>query len=139
MISRVLVPMDDSEMAERALQYALEAHPDADVTVIHVVGEPSPMMAQVTELALEKDLATAAEEHATAVFDRAQSVADEYDTAIETTVRIGNPAKEIIEYASNFDVVVIGSHSGSIADRLFVGNVAQHVFRRSPVPVTTVR
>ena len=25
--------MDDSEMAERALQFALEAHPDADVTV----------------------------------------------------------------------------------------------------------
>jgi len=26
MISRVLVPMDESEMAERALRFALEAH-----------------------------------------------------------------------------------------------------------------
>ena len=97
------------------------------------------MMAQVTELALEKDIGTAAEEHASAVFDRAQSVATEYDRDVGTNVKIGNPAKEIIEYAANFDVVVIGSHSGSIADRLFVGNVAQHVFRRSPVPVTTIR
>ena len=139
MISRVLVPMDDSEMAERALQFALEAYPEADVTVIHVVGEPSPMMAQVTELALEGDLGTAVEEHAATVFDRAHSVVEEYDRDVATTVKVGNPAKEIVEYAADFDVVVIGSHSGSIADRLFVGNVAQHVFRRSPVPVTTVR
>jgi nucleotide-binding universal stress UspA family protein len=42
MISRILVPMDDSEMAQRALEYALENHPDAEITVLHVVGEPSP-------------------------------------------------------------------------------------------------
>lgn len=139
MISTVLVPMDDSEMAVRALRFALEAHQEATITVIHVVGEPSPMMAQVTELALDKDLSTAAEEQASDVFDLARDVADEFDREVKTTVKIGNPAKEIIEYASNVDVVVLGSHSGSIADRLFIGNVAQRVFRRSPVPVTTVR
>jgi len=44
MISRVLVPMDESEMAERALRFALEAHPDAEIIVLHVVGQPSSMM-----------------------------------------------------------------------------------------------
>jgi len=32
MVSRILVPMDDSEMATRALEHALESHPDADFT-----------------------------------------------------------------------------------------------------------
>ncbi|CCQ34036.1 UspA domain protein [Halorhabdus tiamatea SARL4B] len=139
MIERVLVAMDDSEMGEKALRYALEAHPDAEVTVLHVVGEPSPMMGQAVGLALEDDVQAAAEELAAAVLDRAREIADEYDAEVETKVGWGTPAKVIVSRAADFDTVVIGSHSGSLADQLFVGNVAQKVFRRSPVPVTTVR
>jgi len=68
MISRVLVPVDDSEMAERAVRYALEAHPDAEITVLHVVGEPSPMMGKAMSLAVEDDIEQAAEEHAQRFF-----------------------------------------------------------------------
>lgn len=139
MISSVLVPMDDSEMAERALEYALELHPDAEITVLHVVGEPSPMMGKAVGLALEDDIEEAAEEHASAVLARGREIAQAYDIELETDVGWGNPAKAIINRAENFDTVVIGSHGGSLAERLFVGNVAQKVFRRSPVPVTVVR
>jgi nucleotide-binding universal stress UspA family protein len=139
MVSRVLVPMDDSKMAERALEYALEAHPDAEITVLHVVGEPSPMMGKAMGLALEEDLEEAAEEHASAVLDRARERARASGTEIETEVAWGNPAKAIVDRAENFDTVVVGSHGGSLAERLFVGNVAQRVFRHSPVPVTVVR
>ncbi|WP_148416368.1 universal stress protein [Haloferax sp. KTX1] len=139
MISRVLVPMDDSEMAERALKYALEAHSDAEITVLHVVGEPSPMMGKAVSLALENDIEQAAEEHASEVLQRARDIAGEYDTEILTDVTWGHPAKAIIKRAENFDTVVIGSHGGTLAERLFVGNVAERIFRRSPVPVTIVR
>ncbi|MDH5020301.1 universal stress protein [Halobacterium rubrum] len=139
MISRVLVPMDESEMAEHALEYALEAHPNAEITVLHIVGEPSPMMGKAMGLAIEDNLEEAAEEHASAVLDRAREIAQEQDKEIETDVMWGSPAKAIVNRAADFDTVVIGSHSGSLADRLFVGNVAQKVFRRSPAPVTVVR
>ena len=38
MSDQILVPMDDSEHAGDALRYALETHPTATVTVLHVVG-----------------------------------------------------------------------------------------------------
>jgi len=139
MIDRVLVAMDDSEMGEKALRYALEAYPGAEVTVLHVVGEPSPMMGQAVRLVLEDDIQETAEALAEEVFDRAREIAAEHDAEIETQVGWGSPAKVIVTRAEDFDTVVIGSHSGSLADQLFVGNVAQKVFRRSPVPVTTVR
>lgn len=139
MISRVLVPMDDSEIAEEALNYAIEAHPEADITVLHVVGEPSPMLGSATGMALEGDLESALQERSEVVLDRARQIAADADMEIETEVDIGHPAKIIVERAEAFDTVVIGSHSGSMADRLFVGDVATRVFRRSPVPVTTVR
>ena len=139
MIDRVLVPMDDSELAERALRYALEAHSGAEITVLHVVGEPSTMMGEAVALALEEDIQQAAEESAEEILARAREIAAEYDAEIETDVGWGSPAKAIVKRAAEFDAVVLGSHAGSIAERVFVGDVAKTVFRRSPVPVTVVR
>jgi nucleotide-binding universal stress UspA family protein len=126
-------------MGELALEYAIEAFPEAEITVLHVVGEPSPMMGEATGLALADDVDEAAQNLATEVFGRAHEIAAKYDTEIATDVEIGHPVRAILNRADDFDTVVIGSHGGSVADRLFVGNVAERIFRRSPVPVTVVR
>ncbi len=139
MISSVLVPMDDSEMAEEALAFALESFPNATVTVLHVVGEPSSMMGRATGLALAGNLEEEAEEYAEGVFETARVIAAEHDREIETTVGVGHPVRAILNRAGEFDTIVMGSHGGSLSDRLLVGNVAERVFRRSPVPVVAVR
>ena len=126
-------------MSERALEHALEAYPDADVTVLHVVGEPSPMMGEAMSLVLEDGLEEAAEAHAEEVFGRAKEIAAAQDAEVSTRFALGSPAKAIVNAAEDFDVVVVGSHGGTLAERLVVGNVAEKVFRRSPVPVTVVR
>ena len=138
MIARVLVPIDGSEMATRALEYALENHPNAEITVLHVVGGPS-AMGDVTALALDTDPEAAAEERAQEVFDDARTLAAEYDIEVATEVQMGHPARAILNRADDFDAIVLGSHDGSLADRLVVGNVAQKVVRNSPVPVTVAR
>ncbi|WP_435075238.1 universal stress protein [Halorubrum sp. HHNYT27] len=139
MVQRVLVPMDDSELSERALRYALDVHHDADVAVLHVVGEPSRMMGAATGIALADDSEERVRELSAEVFERATQIADEYGVTIETLTEVGSPARRIVERADEFDVVVIGTHGGSLADRLLVGNVAKSVFQHSPVPVTVVR
>ncbi|ELZ10902.1 UspA domain protein [Halovivax asiaticus JCM 14624] len=139
---RVLVPMDDSEMAERALEYALETHPDADVTVLTVVGVPSMLMGDAVSLALEDDLDEASREHAAPVLKRARAVAADHEQEIDTTVGVGHPARVIVRDADDYDVIVMGSHGEHSADvtrRFLVGNVARDVFRRSPIPVTSIR
>jgi nucleotide-binding universal stress UspA family protein len=139
MISRILVPMDNSEMAEEALGYALENHNNAEITVLHVVGVPSPWGTNATSLALEENVEEAAEERAKEVFDDARELAAKCNTSITTEVQLGHPARAILNRADDFDAVVIGSHSGSVVDRLVIGNVAQKVFRNSPVPVIVAR
>jgi nucleotide-binding universal stress UspA family protein len=44
------------------------------------------------------------------------------------------PARPIVTRAEDFDMVVIGTHWGSLSNRLFTGDVARRVFRRSPAP-----
>ena len=141
MISRVLVPMDGSEMSEHALEYALEAFPDAEITVLTVVGEPSSMWGAATGLALADDLEEAAQEQAQSTFDRAgEIVADAAgDADLETVYDLGHPVRAIINRVEDYDTVVVGSHGGTLADNLYVGNVAKKVVHQSPVPVIVVR
>ena len=131
--------MDESEMAERALEYALENHAGADITVLYVAGGPSAMGGTAAGLALEDDASGAAETAAEDVFRKAREAAAERDVEIDTEVGIGHPARVILNRAEGYGVVILGSHSGSLADRLFVGNVAKKVTTQSPVPVTVVR
>ncbi len=139
MSKRVLVPMDHSEMAKKALRYALDVHSDGDITVLHVAGEPSSMMGKAVSIALADDIDEAAEESAREIFETARDIATEYDTEITTKVKLGHPTRAILNQADEYDAIVLGAHGGSLSDRLIVGNVAEKVFRRSPVPVTVVR
>ena len=139
MVSRVLVPMDDSEMAADALRFALSAFPSAAVTVLHVAGGPTSYMGEAMSLAVADDVDGAVAERAEPVFERARAIADDVDREIATEIELGSPAKTIINHAEGFDLVVIGSHSSNLASRLLLGNVAETVARNAPVPVTIVR
>jgi len=142
MLSRILVPMDDSEQAGHALAYALDNHPEADVTVLHVVGVPSMMMGDAVGLALEEDVDEAARERAEPVFDRAREIAAERGREVDTRVGIGHPARNILDRADGYETLVLGSHGedwNRATHRFLVGNVAETVLRRAQVPVTIVR
>ncbi|WP_455448107.1 universal stress protein [Natrinema thermotolerans] len=142
MLSRILVPMDNSEHASHALEYALENHPEADVTVLHIVGVPSMMMGAAVGLSLEDDISEAAAERAEPVFERAREVADEHGREIDEIVGVGHPARNIIDRAEDYDTIVLGSHgeNWSRATRQFlVGNITETVSKRAPVPVIIVR
>lgn len=139
MIDRVLVPMDNSEMAEKALEYAFSVHPEADISVLTVVGGPTPHMGEAVGLSLADDLEEAAETLATPIFESARSIASEYGRDVTTIVRLGAPIRVIVREAADYDVVIMGAHGRDIADRLLIGNVASTVTRRAPVPVTIVR
>lgn len=137
MVSRVLVAMDGSKITERALEFALDAYPDAEITVLTVIGEPSGMMGEAVGLMFEETRAEGTED-ARVVLDRAQEIAAEFDRELEGIIGYGDPATEIVDRAVEFDTVVIGQHESSVANRLFVGNTAHSVTRGCPVPVTIV-
>jgi len=142
MVSRILVPMDDSDHASQALEYALDNYPDGEITVLHVVGVPSMMMGEATALALEDDISEAAAKRSEPVFERAHEIADERGREIKTVVGIGHPARQILDRAEEYDSIVLGAHGAdwSRATRRFlVGNVTETVSKRAPVPVVIVR
>lgn len=146
MFENILIPTDGSDPAREAAERGIElaSGHGATVHVLHAVepiplggisSGPSPASAEFGEV-VEEQRAKGQED-----IDDIVALAE--DAAVEAagTLEHGKPDEAIIEYANNeaIDVIVMGTHGRSGADRLLIGSVAEKVVRRSPVPVLTVR
>ncbi|MDQ2050177.1 universal stress protein [Natronolimnohabitans sp. A-GB9] len=135
MIDHLLVPMDDSEPARTALEYALSVFPEAEITVLHAVDDlESTYGGRPPAVAGPDD-----EDEELAFFDDVRELADD-DRPVETIVVEGTAADAILEYAEAeaVDGIVMGSEGRSGVSRVLLGSVAEAVTRRASVPVTIV-
>lgn len=146
--STVLVPVDGSPLSSRALRHALRKFPDAEITAYHVVDLFDPGSATDNDLESSYEPMLGTEEWAASVdeardrlFADVSETAADYDRLITTDWDIGDPARLIVEYATEeaVDHVVLGTHGRIDEDRSIFGAVAETVARRAPVPVTIVR
>jgi nucleotide-binding universal stress UspA family protein len=142
MVKRLLVPIDGSDPADEALEFALEEYPDADITLLSVI-DPTDVGYGSIEAAPStfEHLQENAEERTQNVLDEASARAADHGVEVTTETVIGMPSRAIVEWAENNDMdgIVIGSHGRKGVTRVLLGSVAESVVRRSPVPVTVVR
>jgi nucleotide-binding universal stress UspA family protein len=140
MPNEILVPVDSSEQAEKALEYAVGENPDASIRLVHAYGLEGRAgrgaVIQLSDQALE-----AAKERADKVLENAREVAKAagYEGDIETVAESGDPEAVITAHAGDADAIYIGSHGRDGSARILLGSVAEKVVRRSPVPVTVVK
>ena len=142
MASHVLVPYDGSEQADEALDFAFEEHPDATVTVVHVIDPvEAGYTSQPTAFGQAEEWFETAKDDAETMLDAVRERADEAGVPLDTAVEVGRPSRAIVEHADEVgaDQIVMGSHGRSGVSRILLGSVAEAVVRRSPVPVTIVR
>lgn len=89
MEQQLLVPFDDSDQAMNALEYALEAFPEADVTILHVL-DPSEWVGYAGmeggAMIDFNELHTQREAEAKKLLDNARETAEAYDTEVTTVV-----------------------------------------------------
>lgn len=142
MPKQILVPFDESPQSEKALEYALQEWPDADVTVLTVVDlSDLNYHYQKDIIGFGKEWYDNAEAHAEEILDGAQALADDVGRSVTTVIEFGHPHTVIVDYATEHDVdqIVIGSHGRTGPARILLGSVAETVVRRAPVPVLVVR
>ena len=145
MYQRILVPIDGSETAGRALREAIElADGKAQLRLLHVVEEVYPLDAEgyaFIDYAALRDVARSSGERLLA---KAGEVASQAGAAVETSLleAEGERVANVIDAdARNWpaDLIVIGSHGRSGFSRLLFGSVAEGVVRGASVPVLLVR
>ncbi|MFC3957833.1 universal stress protein [Halovivax cerinus] len=136
MYEAILVGMDDSEQAERALEHALSLAEATDATV-HVVtvveSAGSPMRFGIADV---EDLNEAAE----GLVDDVVGAYDGQDVDIRGDVRRGKPAEALTEYADDVgaDLLVVGQRGADGVTGTILGSTADRLARTAEVPVTIV-
>ena len=141
MFTSILVPLDGSAFAERALPVALALarRSQARIELVHVDDPriyasgapiPDPRLDNETRTALHHALAALAGQ-----------LAARHASQISFTCLEGPVARTLEQYiaASGPDLVVMSTHGDSGLSRAWLGSVADHLVRRSSVPILLVR
>ncbi|MDX1609420.1 MAG: universal stress protein [Halofilum sp. (in: g-proteobacteria)] len=159
MVRNILVPIDGSIHAQRALELAadLAARHEARLHVMHVLlrGDVPEELRALSERKDEREPAIAIgagfvdaslpaevlKDIATQLLERAEATAREHGAgAVETSWHEGDPARAILEQAreQGADMIVMGSRGLSDLEGLVVGSVSHkiaHLFEGSVVSV----
>ena len=145
MFKRIVVPLDGSELAERALAQAEElAHATGvPIRIVRVVDvgklvTHSPLGFGVAPTALQ--LALDDEERFSREYlERIVREVTERGVDASSELRYGVAEREIVDLTRPDDLIVMATHGRGGVSRWFMGSVAEEIARRSPVPVMLVR
>lgn len=141
-IRRVLVPLDLSTQSARAIPYAERmAGGDAEIHLLHV-SQPS---LAYTHLGAQVPPATSqvgpSHDQLQTQLERLSVENGMATQQVKTIVVEGRPAAAIVDYATDnkIDLIVMTTHGETGLMRLMMGSVAEHVVRKAPCPVLTLK
>jgi nucleotide-binding universal stress UspA family protein len=150
----VLVGMDFSDLAERALRQAFElaaCHENAHVHVLCVVpgvsvdaGHALGGFFVATEVGVQEGVYESLRARVRAAW---QAFAEQAERPVSLSaeqlrshVRVDSPALGIVRLASEVsaDLIVVGTHGRQNVPRLLMGSVAENTVRYAPCPVLVI-
>ncbi|MGD0425852.1 MAG: universal stress protein [Candidatus Acidiferrales bacterium] len=139
-LQNILYLTDFSGASEAALPFAvtLARAYGANVHALHIL-LPTPYPYAYSAPGLIAAALEAEEENAQAEMQKVDSQLTglQHETDVERGTRIWPEVEQAIQ-EDNIDLVVVGTHGRTGANKLMMGSVAEEIFRRSPVPVLTV-
>ncbi|NMB79181.1 MAG: universal stress protein [Methanomicrobiales archaeon] len=141
MFANILVAIDGSEASQRAFDRALETAKagNASLHAVYVVetGLFSSLPADNTVEVMYNVLKNEGE----SVLARAKSQAAASGISLTTHIKFGHAGSELIALAekNKADLIIVGSHGKSQADRLLIGSVSTFVVTHSKVSTMVVR
>ncbi len=139
-LKKILVPVDFSECASKALQYALPfaRQFSATILVTHVIQPyiPIPEMTGVDVELIDAQMHEAAERELKVLCKSLPN-----DVSFEQVLRVGNAHLEIVKAAKELaaDLIIVATHGRSGLAHVFLGSTAERVTRHAGCPVLVVR
>lgn len=134
----VLCPVDFSEQSRQALRHA-EAVARRGHATLTVLYANDPLLVAAAAAALhDRALAARSAAELRAFVDTTVSPASRARLRIRTMVRTGSPAAEILRAARTSDLIVLGTHGLTGADRMLMGSTTAQVLQQARVPVLAV-
>ena len=145
MYSKIVVPLDGSELSENALKHAqtiIGQNPKAILILLRAIEPFFPDAYYLGEvIQYSVDAEKKAERNARQYLSKVASrLRKEGISHVRTVILQGRPDIEIMNYLAKrkVDLVVMTTHGRSGISHWLMGSVAERVMRHSPVPVLVV-
>lgn len=146
MYQRILVPVDGSDTANKALVAALQLARDSGgrVRLVHVVEELAYLTGYEQYGGYSGELISAMRESGNKVLDDAMAIARSAGVPAESQLydKLGERLAEVVADDArdwNADLVVVGTHGRRGLGRLLLGSGAEQILRLALVPVLVIR
>jgi nucleotide-binding universal stress UspA family protein len=148
MVSRILVATDGSQVAWKAVEYAVDLAKQTGSTLVllSVIDRGFFLPASIPEMATPVHLIEPVEDYlkqaAEAYLDEAEKSCEKNGVRAKRAVRSGHPVEEIIKEAdeSKVDLIVMGSHGKSALKAALIGSITFGVIHKdTKIPVLVVK
>ena len=145
MTTRIVVPLDGSDVSEAALPEAIRQAKAFDLPLHLVRVVDTRVLEQVGGSAAAFNYSMLGEMFAEESDDSQRYVADARQRlereglTVTSDVRVGPVAQGILDAVQSGDMIVMGSHGRSGLKRWMLGSVAEEVLRHATVPVLMVK
>lgn len=149
-IQRILIAVDDSRYADHAAEIGFEMARfcNAEVGLVNIIEPiilPSSGSDSITGITTDVSMVDESEMvriQKEAAENTVRRIQEQYAEQLKITnfTEYGLTADGILKCSAEFgaDMIVVGTHSRTGIDRLFMGSIAEHVVRHSRVPVLVV-
>lgn len=138
MFKKIMVPVDGSESADKAIKAAVEIAKSMDAELLFLYVQNINQLA--INACLTDAIMRAVEEAGNEILDRAASLVPEGVKSKELRVS-GSPGPAVVEAASdqNADMIVMGSRGLGMIKAALLGSVSQYVVEQAHCPVMVVK
>jgi len=142
-LNRILVPLDGSDLAARALPFARTlSTPETEIVLCRIVRDPMPLVKLAGALANTLDrIRTSRLGDAQAYLAEVAGSLERSAGRVSAESSVGSPPDEILRIARERDVdlIVMTTHGRGFLGRVLIGSVADRVARAASCPVLLVR
>ena len=139
---KILVPVDGSESANRAIDHAIQQATNQTGMDIHVLNVQIPILSGHVKMFIsEQQLNDYYRDEGYAALKSAQERLKQVNVAHTHHISVGHVAETIAQYAkeNTIDQIIMGTRGmGAISD-FVLGSVATKVIHLSSVPVTLIK
>ena len=141
--NRILVPVDASQDALRAVEYVLaiwRSHPERETMQIHLLNVQRPLSGDVAQFVPKESLDSYHRERGEKTLEAARRLLEEAGLKFSVHLLVGKPWEAIADYAQRnaFDLIVMGRRGLGTHTAGALGSVAAHVAQLTSVPVLLI-
>jgi len=143
--NKILVPLDGSEFADKALDYAIEIAKkfSSELLIVHIVQSTTAFVTgpEVLGPSLVLDLRNQLDESGRRILTAGEAKAKKAAVNVTLRMEYGNPADKILNMVKDekIGLIVIGHRGLGAAARFFLGSVSDKVSRHATCPVLIVK